>query len=165
MKVVNPSAKKTVQFGVHLMIDGYVTADCEMANAMTDPHHLEDLLHALPLEMGMHPICAPVVVEVGANCHKDPGGLSGFVMIAESHISFHTFPARGFVTIDLYTCQVNLDRDACCERLMSAFGLADADIYIQERGLRYPSSDRLLSVACNNSQLVHFNNQKRYIGK
>lgn len=147
MKLVNPSARNTEQFGVHLMIDGYVAADGEMATAMTDPNHLEGLLQALPLEMGMHPICAPVVVEVGANCHKDPGGLSGFVMIAESHISFHTFPARGFVTIDLYTCQVNLDRESSCERLMSAFGLADADIYIQERGLRYPSSNLLLSMA------------------
>ena len=116
-----------------------------MAVAITDKNHSVSLLQALPLEMGMHPICAPVVVEVGANCHKDPGGLSGFVMIAESHISFHTFPPRGFVTIDLYTCQVNLDRESSCERLMSAFGLADADIYIQERGLRYPTSNRVRS--------------------
>jgi len=32
-------------------------------------------------------------------------------MIAESHISFHTFPKRGFVTIDVYTCQNELDTD------------------------------------------------------
>ncbi|MFV0385583.1 S-adenosylmethionine decarboxylase, partial [Paracoccus sp. (in: a-proteobacteria)] len=74
---------------------------------------------------------------------KDPGGLSGFVMIAESHISFHTFPGRGFVTIDLYTCQCDLDRDAVTSRLMDAFQLEDADIYVQERGLRYPVADIL----------------------
>ena len=69
------------------------------------------------------------------------GGLSGFVMIAESHLSFHTFPARGFVTIDLYTCQTDLDRESCCNRLMVAFGITDADMYIQERGMRYPAAD------------------------
>ena len=61
--------------------------------------------------MGMHAINEPVVVEVGPKNRKDPGGLSGFVMIAESHISFHTFPKRGFVTIDVYTCQNELDTD------------------------------------------------------
>ena len=156
MKVINPSAQQTEQFGVHLMIDGYLLQDKTIESAMTDPKHLENLLHALPKEMGMHPICSPVVVEVGANCHKDPGGLSGFVMIAESHISFHTFPARGFVTIDLYTSQTDLNTDVCCNRLMSAFGIEDADIYIQERGLRYPTAnlaDSVLAGQLNNKTI------------
>lgn len=160
MKVVNPSAEKTEQFGVHIMIDGYLPEESAIAPTMTRPDDLEALLQALPVEMGMHPICSPVVVEVGPNCHKDPGGLSGFVMIAESHISFHTFPARGFVTIDLYTCQVNLDRDSCCERIMNAFNLSDADIYIQERGLRYPTTNRvgLDYSQKNQQQTTHLHN-------
>lgn len=124
-------------FGVHLMIDGYSAA----GPLMTDARALRQLLQDLPGEMGMHPICAPVVVEVGPNCHKDPGGLSGFVMIAESHISFHTFPARGFVTIDLYTCQTGLNRQATLDRLLTAFQLTNADIHVQERGLRYPAEN------------------------
>ena len=124
-------------FGVHLMIDGYSAA----GPLMTDAKALRGLLDTLPGEMGMHAICTPVVVEVGPNCHKDPGGLSGFVMIAESHISFHTFPGRGFVTIDLYTCQNEIDRPGTIDRLKRAFHLVDADVYVQERGLRYPSQD------------------------
>ncbi len=141
MKIVNPGAQQTEQFGVHLMIDGYLPQATALKPTFNNPEHLRALLQELPREMGMHPICSPVVVEAGANCHKDPGGLSGFIMIAESHISFHTFPARGFVTIDLYTCQTDLDRDSCCNRLMAAFGITDADIYIQERGMRYPIAD------------------------
>ncbi len=133
----SPSAPRTMQFGVHVMIDGYAAG----GPAMTDREALHALLAQLPAEMGMHAICAPVVVEVGPNCVKDPGGLSGFVMIAESHISFHTFPGRGFVTIDLYTCQCGLDREATIARLMAAFRLRDADVYVQERGLRYPAED------------------------
>ncbi len=124
-------------FGVHLMIDGY-DADGPL---MTDATALRGLLEALPGEMGMHAICAPVVVSVGPNCHKDPGGLSGFVMIAESHISFHTFPGRRFVTIDLYTCQTGLDRQGTIDRLRRAFRLGDADVHVQERGLRYPAEN------------------------
>jgi S-adenosylmethionine decarboxylase len=62
-------------------------------------------------------------------------------MIAESHISFHTFPARGFVTIDLYTCQNGLDRQGTIRRLMEAFRLTDAEVHVQERGLRYPAEN------------------------
>lgn len=108
---------------------------------MTDAKALHSLLDTLPGEMGMHAICTPVVVEVGPNCQKDPGGLSGFVMIAESHISFHTFPGRGFVTIDLYTCQTCLNRQATIDRLLQAFQLLDAEVHIQERGLRYPAEN------------------------
>ena len=131
------SAAKSEPFGVHLMIDGYSAS----GPLMTDEGALRGLLGALPAEMGMHAICAPVVVEVGPNCHKDPGGLSGFVMIAESHISFHTFPGRGFVTIDLYTCQSDLDRTATIDRLLRAFRLVDAEVHVQERGLRYPAEN------------------------
>jgi S-adenosylmethionine decarboxylase len=124
------------------MIDGY-DADGPL---MTDPVALRALLQALPPEMGMHAISAPLVVSVGPNCHKDPGGLSGFVMIAESHISFHTFPGRRFVTIDLYTCQTGLDRQATIDRLMRAFRLTDAEVHVQERGLRYPAENLVHTV-------------------
>lgn len=137
MAVTHGSAPKTEQFGVHVMIDGYAAS----GPVMEDAAALRQLLEDLPAEMGMHPICTPVVVSVGPNCLKDPGGLSGFVMIAESHISFHTFPGRGFVTIDLYTCQTEIDRPATIERLKRAFHLVDADVYVQERGVRYPAQD------------------------
>ena len=107
------SYRLTEQFGVHLRIDGYGAS----GELLTDAERLRGLLERLPGEMGMYAICDPVVVSVGPNNRKDPGGLSGFVMIAESHLSFHTFPSRGFVTIDIYTCQNDLDcaddGDAC----------------------------------------------------
>jgi S-adenosylmethionine decarboxylase len=124
-------------FGVHIMIDGYGADETLLANA----GYLRGLLDTLPAEMKMHAICEPQLVEVGPMNPKDPGGLSGFVMIAESHISFHTFPRRGFVTMDLYTCQCGLDREWAVDRLKSAFGLEDADVFIQERGMRYPAED------------------------
>jgi S-adenosylmethionine decarboxylase len=130
----------TEQFGVHLMLDGY-DADPSL---LADADRLRRILDRLPAEMGMHPIHVPVVVEVGQKNRKDPGGLSGFVMIAESHLSFHTFPARGFVSIDIYTCQNDLDIARVSARLRAAFGIRDADIHVQKRGLRYPA-DNLVS--------------------
>lgn len=33
-----------------------------------------------------------------------PKGASGIVLLAESHLSFHTWPEHGLVTLDIYTC-------------------------------------------------------------
>ncbi len=125
------------QFGVHLMIDGYDADPIRLA----DRFLLEALLRDLPDHMGMHRISEAVVVEVGPKNRKDPGGISGFVMIAESHFSLHTFPARGLFTLDIYTCQNSLDTDAITAHLASALGLTDMDVFVQPRGLRYPSEN------------------------
>jgi len=85
------------QFGVHLMIDGYDGS----ATKLADQAYIRKLLNTLPDQLGMHKIADPVVVQVGPQNQKDPGGLSGFVLIAESHISLHTFPLRGFISADV----------------------------------------------------------------
>ena len=93
------------------------------------------------LLLDMHPISEPVIVSVGPNNRKDPGGLSGFVLIAESHISIHTFPRRGFVTADVYSCQDDLD----CARLEHAFattlGATSCETFEVVRGRHYPAAD------------------------
>lgn len=128
---------RTEQFGVHLMFDGYGAAPDRLSN----PDMLRNLLRDLPTTLGMHAICEPCVVEVGPLNRKDPGGLSGFVMIAESHISFHTFPARRFVSADVYTCQNDLDTNKVKDVLSIAFQAESADVNVVPRGTRYPSEN------------------------
>jgi S-adenosylmethionine decarboxylase len=128
---------QTEQFGVHLMFDGYSANPDLLGNR----EHLTKLLSEIPSKMNMHTICEPVVVEVGELNEKDPGGISGFVMIAESHISYHTFPKRGFVSADVYTCQNDLDVERFTVLLAEAFGTTDYDTHVQKRGLRYPSQN------------------------
>lgn len=125
------------QFGIHLMIDGYGAS----RYILKDKEALLEMLADIPKSMGMHTISEPLVVEVGPKNRKDPGGLSGFVLIAESHLSFHTFPERGFVTIDLYTCQDTIDSDRLIELFTKAFELKDVDFYIQKRGVKYPTEN------------------------
>ncbi|MES2966231.1 MAG: adenosylmethionine decarboxylase [Patescibacteria group bacterium] len=125
------------QFGVHFMMDGYGASEETLKNKAL----LTNMLNDIPKAMGMHVINEPVVVEVGPKNRKDPGGISGFVMIAESHISFHTFPARGFVTIDVYTCQNDLDTDKLQREFTEAFKVESSDVHIQKRGTRYPAEN------------------------
>lgn len=129
--------EKTMRFGIHLIFDGY-GGDPQL---MKNKEHLTNFLVELPKVMEMHTISEEVVVEVGPLNEKDPGGISGFVMIAESHISFHTFPNRGFVTADVYTCQDELDTEKLIGLLRHAFGVDDFDAQVIDRGLRYPSDN------------------------
>lgn len=128
---------QTMKFGVHYMLDGY-NAD---VNLLNNKEALLKMLNTIPGEMGMHAISQPLVIEAGPNNRKDPGGLSGFVMIAESHISFHTFPNRGFVTIDVYTCNDELSTDQLTQKFISAFGIKNYDEKVVERGTKYPIED------------------------
>lgn len=128
---------KTTHFGVHYMLDGY-GANPEKLN---DKEALLEILNTLPKKVGMYPICEPVVAEVGPNNKKDPGGISGFVMIAESHVSIHTFPNRAFVTIDVYTCNDTLDTNTLTKEFGDYFGITEVEVQIIKRATKYPVQD------------------------
>lgn len=135
----NKSDSKTVNtgFGVHFMVDAY-DADPDL---MRDKTKIKNALLEIPVKLDMHTISEPLVVEVGPNNKKDPGGVSGMVLIAESHLSFHTFPNRGFVTIDIYTCKDELDSEALISELKNLFGFTDYETHFIRRGMRYPTED------------------------
>ena len=80
-------------------------------------------------------------VEAPDNNLKDPGGFSGFVIIAESHISLHTFPKRGFISADVYTCQNGLDREKIEKYLIEKFSLKQTEVNFVIRGTKYPETN------------------------
>ena len=70
-------------------------------------------------------------------------GISGFVMIAESHISIHTFPERHEVSIDVFSCK-EFDPAHACELLEEAFGLGEVETCVLRRGLEYGNETTML---------------------
>lgn len=50
-----------------------------------------------------------------------PHGISGVVVIAESHLAIHTWPEHGYVALDLFTCGDTLEPEACFSYLKDAF--------------------------------------------
>lgn len=121
-------------FGEHVMIDGYGGSE----KLLNSKELLYSCLLFLPPRLGMRALAAPVVYHADPNDKKDPGGWSGFVVIAESHISIHTFPGRRFVSIDAYTCQNGLDVDFISDFFKKAFALEDMEVQFAKRGTRYP---------------------------
>ena len=47
-----------------------------------------------------------------------PGGVTGVVLLAESHLALHTWPEHEAVTLDVYVCNVGADNSARAEHLM-----------------------------------------------
>jgi S-adenosylmethionine decarboxylase len=45
----------------------------------------------------------------------EPQGVSGVVILAESHISIHTWPEKGYAAMDFYTCGDHTDPSLACE--------------------------------------------------
>jgi len=124
-------------FGEHLTYDGYRGSYAALNCRDTVTKALGDLVLAL----GMTVLGGPVVYQAQDNNKKDPGGWTGVVVLQESHISIHTFPARGFISADVYTCQNGLDVDAIKQFFRERFQIEDDEVNFIRRGTRYPVSD------------------------
>ena len=129
----NKKLSKTVTFGKHLTIDAYGCSE----KALNDMEICFRVLEELPKRISMHPITMPYVVRFAGNDKKDCGGLSGFVMIAESHISLHTFPAKGYLTMDVYSCTMFDEKIAICYT-KDIFRYKTLEKHIIKRGLKFP---------------------------
>lgn len=99
------------------------------ADALKDVDTLGRLFSSVIEDLGLNPLHAPV-------WHKFPepgGGITGFVMLTESHLACHSYPEIGLITINLYCCRPRPDwpwRD----RLADILGAADVRIATVDRG-------------------------------
>jgi len=128
---------KTIQFGEHLMIDGY-GGDFDKLN---NKELVLKCLDELPEKLGMKKLSQPEVYKGVPNGKKDPGGWTGVVTIDESHISIHTFAGRKFLSADVYTCKEGMDIDFILNYFKEMFDLKDIEHHFIKRGNRYPAED------------------------
>ncbi|MBI4087024.1 S-adenosylmethionine decarboxylase [Candidatus Kaiserbacteria bacterium] len=126
-------------FGEHVTIDGYGGAPELLDSEKTVSSCFDELCTLL----GMRQLINPVVISAPDNHLKDPGGWSGFVIIAESHISIHTFPRRRFLTADIYSCKNGLDQESIQDFFKQKFQLASIETNFIKRGLAYPDHNLL----------------------
>lgn len=64
-----------------------------------------------------------------------PRGISGVVVISESHLSIHTWPELGYAAIDVYTCGPHTDPMLACDFLAAHFRSGAVTSTFVERGL------------------------------
>jgi len=102
--------------GLHLTADLYQCA-CD-AVLMTDAETLARLCRRHTLEAGL------TLVDEKWHTFPDfqgqPGGVTGMLLLAESHLAIHTWPERNGVTLDVYVCNFQEDNSHKAEGLMKA---------------------------------------------
>jgi S-adenosylmethionine decarboxylase len=119
---------------LHLAIDGF-GADSE---TLRDLEVVRRFLDEYPSAIGMNKIVPPQVYMYRGPVPED-WGVSGFVLIAESHISVHTFPDRGYINIDIFSCK-EFDAGPSLEVVRDTFSLPDVKVWTLERGVDYSTT-------------------------
>jgi S-adenosylmethionine decarboxylase len=82
--------------GVEWIVEAF---GCEPAR-LADRATLEALLNRCVEELGLRPV-HPALWHV----FPPPGGITGLLLLAESHLTLHTFPENGFAAMNLYCCR------------------------------------------------------------
>ncbi len=123
---------KTNGFGPHLMID---LNDC-------DPAKLDNLdlcfsiLDKLPEQIGMTKITQPHVFRYSGLVPEDRG-ITGAVIIAESHISIHTFPLKSYAFVDVFSCKP-FETNQALAYFIDVFSCKDPEHFVVQRGAKFP---------------------------
>jgi len=119
-------------FGQHLMVDGYGSD----RDKLTDINYIYDFLSNYPTEIAMTKIMPPYVFRY-SGVRPEDWGISGFVLIAESHISIHTFPEKRYLSLDIFSCK-EFNGQKAIEDVKRLFSLEKIEIRNLERGLEFP---------------------------
>ena len=115
-------------FGPHLMLD---LRECDK-DKLSNYEHIFNILNDLPNKIGMTKITQPYVFPYAGLIPEDKG-ITGTVIIAESHISIHTFQEKDYCFVDVFSCK-DFNVDVAAEYIVEAFGSKKFDKHIVNRG-------------------------------
>lgn len=124
--------------GTHLMLD---TFGCDK-KALANTELIQKFLNELPEALGMKKLIAPYLVAYPGGDSWDRGGITAIMLIAESHISIHTFPQDGFFTADVYSCKP-FDVQKALDLFREYFKGKDEKIKIAKRELEFVRTKNL----------------------
>ncbi|MDE2399294.1 MAG: adenosylmethionine decarboxylase [Burkholderiales bacterium] len=98
--------------GLHLTAD---LSECASGiPALTDPGALRGACLAAVAASGLQ------VVGESFHAFAAPGGVTGVVLLAESHLAVHTWPEHGAVTLDVFVCSRGQGNAARAEAVLAA---------------------------------------------
>ncbi|MGR6836273.1 adenosylmethionine decarboxylase [Syntrophomonas erecta] len=78
--------------------------------------------------------------------HKfSPQGVSGVVVISESHLAIHTWPELGYAAVDVFTCGEKVNPWDACNYLAEMFGAKCINATEVKRGMVNDQQERLVA--------------------
>ena len=110
--------------GKHLLLE---LKDCDK-EVLNDIAFLKAALLAAASECG--------ATVLGESFHQfNPQGVSGVVVIAESHLFIHTWPEYGYVAADIFTCGNSVQPEKAAQILIKKLGAKNHSIVEIQRGI------------------------------
>ena len=110
-------------------------SDCNR-DKLADRKLVYNTLLELPAKIGMTRISVPDVFSYSGVVPEDCG-VTGVVVLAESHCSIHTFQEKGYCFIDIFSCK-QFDTDRALHELVGIFEASACEMRIIERGKNFP---------------------------
>jgi S-adenosylmethionine decarboxylase len=121
----------------HIMIDLY---GCR-SDLLADEKLLQRVLDEYPDRIGMQKVSPVFLKDIKTSDPLDDG-MSGFIIIATSHISLHAWPCYGMVNIDVFSCE-DFDTEDVARFAEEMFQTRDRELHEVERALRSPRRQTL----------------------
>ena len=121
--VVEPSVSGGPAAGTHLIADFWEVETIDSVDS------LDALVRSAVAAAGA------TLLDLAFHQFPGHGGITGYALLAESHLSVHTWPERDYVAIDVFMCGEQRPRDAL-EVLRRAFRPASEDVRVARRGVR-----------------------------
>ena len=110
--------------GKHFLLE---LKDCDK-EVLNDLGFLKDALLTAADECGAKAL--------GESFHQfHPQGVSGVVVIAESHLFIHTWPEYGYAAVDIFTCGNSVQPGKAAELLIEKLGTSNHSIVEVPRGI------------------------------
>lgn len=124
---------KLFTLGRHLLAEFY---DCE-------PNILNNVSLIETVMTDAARIAGATIVQQNFH-HFSPYGVSGVVVIAESHLAIHTWPEYGYAAIDLFTCGESVDPTVAYDYLREHMHAKTAFYSELKRGLLNAENGEML---------------------
>jgi len=119
--------------GLHLTAD---LRGCATEQAlMVDPEALRALCLAAVAKAGLTAV-GELFHRFSPAAGETQTGITGVLLLAESHLAVHTWPELGGVTLDVYVCNFGQDNSACAEALMQQLISAFAPQQLSRQALQ-----------------------------
>ncbi len=109
--------------GRHILAEFY---DCD-TTAINDVRIVEETL--------LHAAVKAGATVIGSSFHLfEPHGVSGVVVISESHLAIHSWPEYAYAAVDIFTCGEDVDPMVAFEYLKVHFRTKNATYQVVQRG-------------------------------